>query len=309
MSMLEEVGLKIKKVKCPMCGKKFVPKFFHREKVKYEFGSTIYRIKFPKFKNSNEESRPNNIIRRSWVTFCPKCKYIIKFAAEVGKKEMLAKFSSFLHLKEFKENGNIYEYNFYNYEKPYKETLYYNEILMEGLKKSILNTLEDLKLEDWGKLYKMWKSEKIIDSFKFLIKFYSLILKYIEIPDIKISNGKYSEQIKKLDISEDLMKDLLEIKILRNKVVYEYYDLNEVDEKFIQKIFVNLVFDFIFKKLVQLGLNSIYNKKDVDIIDNSFLYSELRKIFKNYLEEQLGLGEYANEFVISLLNKLKITLS
>jgi len=307
--MLEEAGLKIKKVKCPICGKKFVPKSFHREKVKYEFGSTFYRIKNPKFKNSNENGRPYNIVRRSWVTFCPKCKYIIKFAAEVGKKEMLAEFSSFLHLKEFKENGNIYEYNFYNYGKPYKEALYYNEILMEGMRNNILNTLEDLKLESWGKLYKMWKSEKTIDSFKFLIRFYSLILKYIEIPDIEISNEKYSEQIKKLDISEDLKKDLLEIKKLRNKVVYEYHDLNEMDEKFIQNIFVNLVFDLIFKKLVQMGLNSIYNKKDTEIIDNKFIYSKLKKIIGNYLEEQLGLGEYANEFVISLLNKLKITLT
>ncbi|MFX1317239.1 MAG: hypothetical protein ACFE9T_15360 [Promethearchaeota archaeon] len=306
MSMLEEAGLKPKKVKCPMCGKKFVPKFFHREKVKYELGSTIYRIKIPKFKNSNENGRPYNIVRRTWVTFCPKCKYIIKFAAEVGKKEMLADFSSFLHLKEFKENGNIYEYNFYKYEKPYKETLYYNKKLMEDLRNSILNILGDLKLEQWGKLYKMWKIDNDIDSFKFLIRFYSLILKHIEIPDFKINDEKYSERIKNLDISEDLKKDLLEMKKLRMKVVYEYYELNEKDEYFIQNIFVNLIFNLIFKKLEPLGLNSIYNKKDAEIIDNESLYSELKNLFGNYLKEQLGLGEYANEFVISLLNKFKI---
>ena len=307
--MLEEVGLKLKKIKCPMCGKKFVPKSFHREKVKYEFGGTIYRIKIPKFKNSNENGRPYNIVRRSWVTFCPKCKYIIKFVAEVGKKEMLAEFSSFLHLKEFKENGNIYEYNFYNFEKPYKETLYYNKILVEGLRNSILNTLKDLRLEHWGKLYKMWRIENVIDSFKFLIRFFSLILKHFEIPNIKISNAKYSEQIKNLDISEDLKKDLLEIEKLREKVIYEYYDLNKVDENFIQNIFFNLTFDLIFKKLEPMGLNSIYNKKESEIIDNEILYSELKKIFGNYLDEQLGLGEYANEFVISLLKKLNITLA
>jgi len=307
--MLEEAGLKLKKIKCPMCGKKFVPKSFHREKVKYEFGGTIYRIKIPKFKNSNENGRPYNIVRRSWVTFCPKCKYIIKFAAEVGKKESLAEFSSFLHLKEFKENGNIYEYNFYNFEKPYKETLYYNKILVEGLRNSILNTLKDLRLEHWGKLYKMWRIENVIDSFKFLIRFFSLILKHFEIPNIKISNAKYSEQIKNLDISEDLKKDLLEIEKLRKKVIYEYYDLNKVDENFIQNIFFNLTFDLIFKKLEPMGLNSIYNKKESEIIDNEILYSELKKIFGNYLDEQLGLGEYANEFVISLLKKLNITLA
>ncbi|MFX1321881.1 MAG: hypothetical protein ACFFAQ_09575 [Promethearchaeota archaeon] len=307
--MLEEAGLKLKKIKCPMCGKKFVPKSFHREKVKYEFGGTIYRIKIPKFKNSNENGRPYNIVRRSWVTFCPKCKYIIKFAAEVGKKESLAEFSSFLHLKEFKENGNIYEYNFYNFEKPYKETLYYNKILVEGLRNSILNTLKDLRLEHWGKLYKMWRIENVIDSFKFLIRFFSLILKHFEIPNIKISNAKYSEQIKNLDISEDLKKDLLEIEKLRKKVIYEYYDLNKVDENFIQNIFFNLTFDLIFKKLEPMGLNSIYNKKESEIIDNEILYSELKKIFGNYLDEQLGLGEYANEFVISLFKKLNITLA
>ncbi|MFX0140837.1 MAG: hypothetical protein ACFFDN_44780, partial [Candidatus Hodarchaeota archaeon] len=151
--------------------------------------------------------------------------------------------------------------------------------------------------------------ENSIDSFKFLIRFYSLILKHIEIQDIKISNGKYSERIKNLDIPEDLKKDLLEIKKLRRKTIYEYYDLNEVDESFIHNIFINLMFDLIFKKLEPLGLNNIYSKKDAEIIDNEFFYLELKKLFGNYLEEQLGLGEYANEFVISLLNKLKITLT
>ncbi|MFX0018516.1 MAG: hypothetical protein ACFFBT_07930 [Promethearchaeota archaeon] len=309
MSMLEGAELKPKKLKCPNCDKKFVPKFFHREKVKFELGAPIYRFKIPKFKNSNGNSRPYNIVRRSWVTFCPKCKYIIKFAAEVGKKEMLADFSSLLHLKEFKENGNIYEYSFHDYEKPYKEALYYNEILMEDLRHNILNTLEDLNLAHWGKLYKMWKSESSIDSFKFLIRFYSLILKHIEIQDVKISNEKYSEKIKNLDIPEVLKKDLLEIKELRRKTIYEYYDLNEVDEAFIRNIFINLMFELVFKKLEPLELKSIYDKKDAEILDNEFLYSEFKKLFSNYLEEQLGLGEYANEFVISLLNKLKVTLT
>ena len=61
MHMLEEAGLKPKKVKCPMCSKKFVPKFFHREKVKFELGAPIYRFKIPKFKNSNSNTRPYNI--------------------------------------------------------------------------------------------------------------------------------------------------------------------------------------------------------------------------------------------------------
>ncbi|MFW9783462.1 MAG: hypothetical protein ACFFFB_14360, partial [Candidatus Heimdallarchaeota archaeon] len=174
------------KIMCPMCGKKYVPKFFHREKMNYELEAPIYRFKIPKFKKSNNHVRPINIIRRSWVTYCPKCKYIIKFAAEVGKKELLADFSSFFHFREFKENGNIYEYSFHNYEQPYNDALFYNKKLLKFLKNSIYNALEDIKLAHWGKLYKMWKKEKSIDSFKFLIRFYSYVLKSNQLQEAKI---------------------------------------------------------------------------------------------------------------------------
>lgn len=306
--MLETAGIKIKKITCPMCGKKYVPKFFHREKMNYELEAPIYRFKIPKFKKSNNHARPNSIIRRSWVTYCPKCKYIIKFAAEVGKKELLADFSSLFHLKEFKENGNIYEYSFYNYEQPYTDALFYNKKLLKFLENSIYNALEDLNLAHWGKLYKMWKKEQTIDSFKFLIRFYSYLLNKNHVHDAKISNEKFLDTIQGLEISDDLKKDLLEIKTIRNKIIYEYYELNKDDEKFIHNTFTNLVFELAFNKLKLLGLDGIYNKKDADTIDRQFLYSELKNVFSHYFEDQIGLSEFLNEFVISLLNKLEITL-
>ncbi|MFX0033122.1 MAG: hypothetical protein ACFE8E_13565 [Candidatus Hodarchaeota archaeon] len=306
--MTETEDIKPEKIKCPMCGKKYVPQFFHREKMNYELATPIYRFKVPKFKRNNNHIRPTSFIRRSWVTYCPKCKYIIKFAAEVGKKELLADFSSFFHLKEFKENGGVYEYTFYNYDKPYNDILYYNKILLESLRTSIYNALEDLNLKHWGKLYKMWKKEKSIDSFKFLIRFYSYLLKSNQIQEAKLSNEKFLDKIEGLNISDNLKKRLVEIKQFRTKAIYEYYELTKDDEKFIHNVFIDLMFEMVINKLDYFASNNIYDQKNIDTIDRQFLYSEIKKVFSDYFEDQLGLSEFLNEFVISLMNKLKITL-
>jgi uncharacterized Zn finger protein (UPF0148 family) len=283
--MLERTNVKLEKIKCPMCGKKFVPKFFHREKVNYELEVPIHRFKIHKFKNSNGEIRPYNILRRSWVTYCPKCRYIIKFAAEIGKKEMLSDYTTFFHFKEFKENDHIYEYNFHNLDKPYKEAIHYNKEILENLKKEILKILEDSNLLEWGKLYHMWYRESSIDSFKYLIRFYSQILKYIEIKDSRIGDEEFLEKIEVLELSEDLKEALIGIKELRRKTIYEYHDLNKSDEDFIRGVYMKLIFDLIFKKLAPLGLNNIYKKKNGDVINKEYLYSELKNVLSNILED------------------------
>ena len=69
------------------------------------------------------------------------------------------------------------------------------------------------------------------------------------------------------------------------------------------------MFNLVFKKLDPLDLNKIYTKRNGEFINREYFYSELKKLFSNYLEDQLGLGEYTNEFIVSLFNKLKITLT
>jgi hypothetical protein len=97
--------MKTEKIKCPLCGVEFIPRFFHLEKLKYEVTAPVHIVDRFKFKATNGGFHPPNIVSRSWVTTCPKCQYIIKFAAEMGKKEFLDQDStSFLKLREFKEN-------------------------------------------------------------------------------------------------------------------------------------------------------------------------------------------------------------
>ena len=76
-----------KKIKCPLCSVEFIPRFFHLEKLKYEVSAPVHIVNKFKYKKVNGGFQPQNIVSRSWVTTCPECKYIIKFAAELGKKE------------------------------------------------------------------------------------------------------------------------------------------------------------------------------------------------------------------------------
>ena len=68
------------------------------------------------------------------------------------------------------------------------------------------------------------------------------------------------------------------------------------------------MFEMVLNKLEFFASNNIYDEKNIDNIDRQFLYSEIKKLFSDYFEDQLGLSEFLNDFVISLLNKLKITL-
>ncbi|MFW9819977.1 MAG: hypothetical protein ACFFE5_10235, partial [Candidatus Thorarchaeota archaeon] len=80
---------KREKVKCPVCGSKFIPDSFHFEKT--SFDQTVSKGEFIEFPNGKHqlELKPFTSFRGSYVTYCPECKYLIKFAAEIGQKEII----------------------------------------------------------------------------------------------------------------------------------------------------------------------------------------------------------------------------
>lgn len=60
--------------------------------------------------------RPFTLIRRFWVTYCTQCGYILKFAAEIGKKELVDEPTYRGNSGEFGEFGKTYKLNFYSIE-------------------------------------------------------------------------------------------------------------------------------------------------------------------------------------------------
>lgn len=307
--MLQTSSTKKKKIKCPLCSVKFIPRFFHREKLKFEVSAPVHIINKFKLKFSNGEFQPPNIVSRSWVTICPECNYIIKFAAEIGKKEFLDHDpKSILHLREFKEDGKRYEYKFYNLEKPYKEAHYYNTDLIETLKLRILKALDDLDLSNWGFLYKMWEIDSQIDSFKFLIRFLAYIEKYITSLKITIGSDTIIAKIGALYVPYELKENIISLIRIREKTVGQNYDLKEKDEALLQNTYIELTMELIFQELVSLHLNKANIKEDPRALDKEFYYLELKELLQNYIKNTLYLGEDTSLFVITMLNRLKITL-
>ena len=307
--MLQTSSTKKKKIKCPLCSVKFIPRFFHREKLKFEVSAPVHIINKFKLKFSNGEFQPPNIVSRSWVTICPECNYIIKFAAEIGKKEFLDHDpKSILHLREFKEDGKRYEYKFYNLEKPYKEAHYYNTDLIETLKLRILKALDDLDLSNWGFLYKMWEIDSQIDSFKFLIRFLAYIEKYITSLKITIGSDTIIAKIGALYVPYELKENIISLIRIREKTVGQYYDLIKKDEALLQNTYIELTMELIFQEMVSLHLNKASIKEDPRALDKEFYYLELKELLQNYIKNTLSISEDTSLFVITILNRLKITL-
>jgi hypothetical protein len=277
--------------------------------LKYEVSAPVHLINKFKIKNSNGGFQPPNIVSRSWVTICPECNYIIKFAAEMGKKEFLDQDSkSILHFREFSEDGKRYEYKFYNLEKPYKEAHYYNTDLVEDLKKRILKVLDDLVLPDWGFLYKMWKVDSQIDSFKFLIRFLSYIEKYIESLKISIDLDSTIAKIGAMYIPYEIKENIISLIRIQEKAVRNYYDLSKKDEVLLQNTYIELSMELIFQEMTSLHLDKANIKEDPRALDKEYYYLELKELLQNYVKNTLHINEETSHFVITMLNRLKITL-
>ncbi|MHA2326694.1 MAG: hypothetical protein ACXACB_14900, partial [Promethearchaeota archaeon] len=114
-----------KRIQCPLCNHDFIPESFHHEKI--HFDTVESKGELLKFQNEKHQVvvKPYSTIRDAWVTHCPGCGFIIKFAEEVGKKEQLEDPSLIKKLSGFKEFGSVYKYNYVSQEKPYMDFLDY----------------------------------------------------------------------------------------------------------------------------------------------------------------------------------------
>lgn len=164
------------------------------------------------------EVLPYTSFRGAWVTFCPKCNYLLKFTAAVGRRD-------------FSDNIGNTNYNFLEYEKPYMDySDYFGEKVCE-IKNQIILKLQEIRIDDWGIPYKDWKESETSDSFKFLIKFYTNLENYCD-SIVGDKEKPMKEKISALPV-ESGIKDLLEnLRVLRNKVAHANYELNQEDEVF-----------------------------------------------------------------------------
>ena len=133
-------------VACPICIQNFIPEAFHIEEVIME----TYRDRVVSDRSvvNKLTIKPSNHIRKVWITKCPHCNYVLRFTAEVAKKEL--KELEGKKISSFAESGTTYFYNLYNYPKPYMDyTDYYNEAI-SNIKVEINKSLETLNIDEWG---------------------------------------------------------------------------------------------------------------------------------------------------------------
>ena len=294
------------KIKCPVCNKKFVPTFYHLERNNYESEINVFNLRITKHDQKNGNIVPKQLIRKSWITSCPKCHYVLRFAAEVSKKILLNGDSTFFHIKEFKENQRWFKYEVESLDKPVDEIITYDEKYLNSVKNEITDALSDLKLHRWGILYKRWAHDFSIDSFKFLIRFCSNFDKYCEELNEWANTQGIKYKIEALNLSEDLKEAMIKVDQLRLASINNNYELSSKDEGVIRKTFLKLMFELVYKKLKSLNLGEINSLDFIDDYDKEIFILKVEQFIENHIEGNLGLGNELHNFIGALFRKLSL---
>ncbi|KKK57317.1 hypothetical protein LCGC14_3055680, partial [marine sediment metagenome] len=224
-------NLKKDPLKCPICNNKFIPEAFHLEKVIMDTMDTSRGVNIISEREAIRELeiKPHNLLRKAWITNCPQCNFILRFTAELVKKELNELEGR--KISNFNEMGINYFYNLYNYAKPCMDYAdYYKEALLD-IKSKIQNVLEKINIEELGKLCRDFMTDKKVDAFKFLIRFYGILEKYCNSLVSDDNEKNMYQKIKESSFPQQLENSLDEIRDLRNKIVHEGYDLTQDDEE------------------------------------------------------------------------------
>jgi hypothetical protein len=298
--------LKKEKIKCPVCNSKFIPESFHFEKTSFDqLESKGELVEFPKGSHQLEV-KPFTSIRGSYVTYCPQCGYLIKFAAELGRKEIVEEPSRIKKWGSFKEFGKSYKYKYDPREKPFMDYSDYFIEKVDTLKKNIKNALDEVNFAQWGSSYSTWKEDKSIDSFKFLIHFYSTLVDYLDSQVDDSNNKTVGQKIEEINLPKSLELLVKKVKELRNKIAHEVYELNEEEENLVERTFTQFMYHLVMKQLKPLNLDKIKIESEYSFIDINKIKYQIQEFLHLYLGNLLPLKEFYNEFLIPLLEELGV---
>ena len=297
---------KKRKVLCPICNHNFIPEAFHIERIIMDtridgrgthiIGDRNAIIDLP--------IKPSMYIRKVWITSCPQCHYVLRFTAEIAKKE--------LHqiedrvISSVNESGVTYYYNLYNHPKPYMDySDYYNE-MVNKFKGEIEKSLEALNINEWGLLCRGYFTEKSIDPFKFLIRFYANLENYCNSVVNNSEEMDMNQKIVESKFPQQLEDNLEELRKLRNKVVHESYDLKDSDTELIKNTFLNFLSYLLSTELAKLKLKSKVENLEYEFINRDGLLWEIRRFLQVDLGEILKFQGYYHDFLRPILDDLGI---
>ena len=170
----------------------------------------------------------------------------------------------------------------------------------------IKKSLKTLNINEWGYLCRGFLTEKNIDPFKFLIRFYANLENYC---NSAINNSKEKDMYQKIKESDfpQQLEDLLdETRKLRNKVVHESYDLNEDDAELIKNAFLAFLSYLISTELAKLKLKSQVENIEYNFINKKGLLWEIKRFLRVDLGEILKFQGYYHNFLVPILDDLGI---
>ncbi len=282
---------KKEKLKCPLCNIKFIPRTFYPKEATFPSSKGGLLSGFNGYISSNGV-KPSEVILSSWITYCPNCNYILKFAKEIVKKEKIQ--SQSLATKDIKEKYNNYYFGF-----PFEDYSQYLSGITEKVKANIKKSLNGIDLNIWESMY------EIEDKFKLLVRFYANLEKYCD-AQLPNNNGEdLSSKIKLLKLSSDLEKLLLELNEIRKHTIQGNYELSSDDKENVNHAVVNFTLSLI-EKHVKPIVNSKKLKSQYNYADIKDLNSEIKVFLYGYLNGLFNHGKSANHQIKTFLDQILV---
>jgi hypothetical protein len=278
------------KLKCPLCDTRFIPRTFYPEEATFFSGGKL----LSGFNGyiSSSGVKPPEVILSSWITYCPNCNYVMKFAKELVKKEKIQ--TPGLALKDVKEKYNNYYFGF-----PFEDYTQYLSGVSEKVKTSISKSLKGIDLNIWESMY------EIEDTFKLLVRFYANLEKYCDAQLSDKINEDLPSKIKNLKLMSELENQLLELNEIRKQTIQGNYELNSGDKEKVYHAVVNFTLSLI-EKHVKPVVDGEKLKSKYTYVDIKDLNSEIKVFLNNYLNGLFNHGRSANKEIRTFLDQIFI---
>ncbi|MEJ2294613.1 MAG: hypothetical protein P8Y23_07555 [Candidatus Lokiarchaeota archaeon] len=282
-------------INCPVCGTKFIPRAFYPEDAIF---STLDGKKLSGFNGyiSSRGVKPQEVILSSWKTYCPNCNYILNFVKEIVRKEKLL-------IQKGPSNDISSKYNSYYFGFPFGDYTQYLKEVSRKMEEGIRSILEELEIETWENLY------IIDDPFKFLVKFYANLENYCDTKFGLKEEKDLIAKVRKLKLGEDLEKHLLDLNVIKDKLIKGDYELSTHEESNIRTVLVKFV---LF--LLKTRLESLINKKELlkgyEFLNRNDLESEIKSYISQYLYSTFNSDpkskKQINSFLENIFEEVKV---
>jgi hypothetical protein len=255
-------------INCPVCATKFIPRIFYPEEVIF---STSDGKKLSGFSGyiGSKGVKPQEVILSTWKTYCPNCNYILNFVKEIVRKEKL-------HIQKTSPKDISSKYNSYYFGFPFGDYTQYLKEITKKMEEGIESILKELDIETWENLY------IIDDSFKFLVKFYASLENYCDTKLGMKDEKDIIAKVRKLKLSEELENNLLDLNIIKDKLITGDYELSSGEESKIRTVLVEFVL-FLLKKHLESLINTKQLLEGYEFLNRSDLESEIKSYISQYL--------------------------